>query len=132
MAAQARSLSLYDPSILGPAVGEVFKKLNPATLWRNPIMFVVEIVSAAATILFVRDLLVGSGASFSGQISLWLWFTVLFANFAEAVAEGRGKAQAASLRRTQSQAVAKRLDAPNGTKGQEGAGPPPEGGATGS
>src|SRR5438105_11184280 len=109
MAAQARSLSLYDPSILGPAVGDAFKKLNPATLWRNPIMFVVEIVSAATTILFVRDLVAGSGASFSGQISLWLWFTVLFANFAEAVAEGRGKAQAASLRRTQSRPIGKRL-----------------------
>ena len=119
MATQARSLSLFDPSILGPAVGDAFRKLNPATLWRNPIMFVVEIVSMATTILFVRDLLVGSGASFSGQISLWLWFTVLFANFAEAVAEGRGKAQAASLRRTQSQAVAKRLDAANATKWQE-------------
>src|SRR5229473_3362295 len=110
MATQARSLSLFDPSILGPAVGDAVKKLNPATLWRNPIMFVVEIVSAATTILFIRDLVAGSGASFSGQISLWLWFTVVFANFAEAVAEGRGKAQAASLRRTQSQAVAKRLD----------------------
>src|SRR5438132_10636746 len=119
MAAHARSLSLFDPTILGPAVGDAFKKLNPATLWRNPVMFVVEIVSAATTILFVRDLIVGSGASFSGQISLWLWFTVLFANFAEAVAEGRGKAQAASLRRTQSQAIAKRLDAANATKWQE-------------
>jgi K+-transporting ATPase ATPase B chain len=68
-------------------------------------MFAVEVVSVATTILFARDLLVGSGGGFSGQISLWLWFTVLFANFAEAVAEGRGKAQAATLRRTQSQAV---------------------------
>jgi K+-transporting ATPase ATPase B chain len=119
MAVQAKSLSLYDPSILGPAAGDAFRKLNPATLWHNPIMFVVEIVSAATTILFVRDLFVGSGAGFSGQISLWLWFTVLFANFAEAVAEGRGKAQAASLRRTQSQAIAKRLDAANATKWQE-------------
>src|SRR3984893_7683913 len=115
MAAQAKSLSLFDPSILGPAVGDAFKKLNPATLWRTPVMFVVEIVSAATTILFVRDLFAGSGASFSGQISLWLWFTVLFANFAEAVAEGRGKAQAASLRRTQSQAIAKQADAANAT-----------------
>src|SRR5580692_3256224 len=116
MAAQAKSLSLFDPSILGPAVGDAFKKLNPATLWRNPIMFVVEIVSMATTILFVRDLFVGSGASFSGQISLWLWFTVLFANFAEAVAEGRGKAQAASLRATQTQAVAKLLPSGQGTE----------------
>jgi K+-transporting ATPase ATPase B chain len=119
MAAQARSLSLFDPTILGPAVGDSFRKLNPATLWRNPVMFTVEVVSAATTILFVRDLFAGTGASFSGQISLWLWFTVLFANFAEAVAEGRGKAQAASLRRTQQQAVAKRLDAANATKWTE-------------
>src|ERR1700675_5066406 len=115
MAVQAKSLSLYDPSILGPAVGDAVRKLHPATLGHNPIMFVVEIVSAATTILFVRDLFAGSGAGFSGQISLWLWFTVLFANFAEAVAEGRGKAQAASLRATQTQAVAKRLADKDGT-----------------
>src|SRR6202162_3041446 len=115
MATQARSLSLFDPTILGPAVGDAFRKLDPRTLWRNPVMFTVEIVSAATTILFVRDLVAGSGAGFSGQISLWLWFTVLFANFAEAVAEGRGKAQAASLRATQTQAVAKRLADKDGT-----------------
>src|SRR6266851_4696603 len=109
MATQARSLSLFDPSILGSAVGDAFRKLNPATLWRNPVMFVVEVVSAATTILFIRDLIVGSGAGFSGQISLWLWFTVLFANFAEAVAEGRGKAQA----------VAKRLPAANSKDWQD-------------
>src|SRR5258706_11948278 len=119
MAAQAKSLSLFDPTILGPAVGDALKKLNPRTLWRNPVMFVVEIVSMSTTILFVRDLFVGSGASFSGQISLWLWFTVLFANFAEAVAEGRGKAQAASLRATQTQAVAKLLPSGQGTEWQE-------------
>jgi potassium-transporting ATPase ATP-binding subunit len=115
----AQSQSLFDPAILGPAAGDAFLKLDPRTLWRNPVMFTVEIVSAATTILFVRDLFAGSGASFSGQISLWLWFTVLFANFAEAVAEGRGKAQAASLRRTQSQALAKRLDAANSTQWRE-------------
>jgi K+-transporting ATPase ATPase B chain len=119
MATQARSLSLFDPSILGPAVGDALRKLDPRTLWRNPVMFTVEIVSAATTILFVRDLVVGSGAGFSGQISLWLWFTVLFANFAEAVAEGRGKAQAATLRRTQSQAVAKRLPIAESSQWQE-------------
>src|ERR1700722_2693779 len=115
----AQTRSLFDPAILGPAVGDALRKLDPRSLWRNPVMFTVEIVSAATTVLFVRDLIVGSGASFSGQISLWLWFTVLFANFAEAVAEGRGKAQAASLRRTQSQAVAKRLAAANATSWQE-------------
>jgi len=118
MAAQSRSL--FDPAIIGPAVGDAFKKLNPRTLCRNPVMFAVEVVSAATTILFVRDLLVGTGtAGFSGQISLWLWFTVLFANFAEAVAEGRGKAQAASLRATQTQAVAKLLPSGQGTEWQE-------------
>src|SRR5712691_7975895 len=117
MAAQSRSL--FDPAILGPAVGDALKKLNPRKLWRNPVMFAVEIVSAATTILFVRDLFAGTGAWFSGQISLWLWFTVLFANFAEAVAEGRGKAQAASLRRAQSQAIAKRLDAGSSIGWQE-------------
>jgi K+-transporting ATPase ATPase B chain len=119
MAAQAKSPSLFDPAILGPAVGGAFQKLDPRTLGRNPVMFAVEIVSVATTILFIRDLIVGSGAAFSGQISLWLWFTVLFANFAEAVAEGRGKAQAASLRRTQSQAVAKRLEAADSARWQE-------------
>ena len=69
-------------------------------LWRNPVMFVVEIVSTLTTILFIRDLLTGGAhLGFAFQINLWLWFTVLFANFAEAVAEGRGKAQAATLRR---------------------------------
>src|SRR5580658_6233182 len=115
----AQSRSLFDPAILGPAVGDAFRKLDPRHMWRNPVMFVVEIVSAATTILFVRDLLFGPGAWFSGQISLWLWFTVLFANFAEAVAEGRGKAQAASLRRTQTQAVAKRLAGKDSTQWQE-------------
>src|SRR5579884_3342218 len=110
MAVQARSASLFDPAILGPAVGDAFRKLDPRTLWHNPVMFTVEVVSLVTTILFIRDLIAGTGAGFSGQISLWLWFTVLFANFAEAVAEGRGKAQAASLRRTQSQAIAKRFD----------------------
>ena len=117
MAAQSRSL--FDPAIVGPAIGDAFKKLDPRTLWRNPVMFVVGIVSATTTILFVRDLFAGSGALFSGQISLWLWFTVLFANFAEAVAEGRGKAQAASLRATQTQAVAKLLPSGQGTEWQE-------------
>jgi K+-transporting ATPase ATPase B chain len=105
-----RKTSLFDPKILGPAVGESFKKLNPKTLFRNPVMFVVEVVAALTTILFVRDLAAGIGNPlFDGQISLWLWFTVVFANFAEAVAEGRGKAQAESLRKTRTETPAKRL-----------------------
>jgi K+-transporting ATPase ATPase B chain len=114
MTQRARQISLSDPSLLGPACWDSFRKLDPRTLARNPVMFVVEVVAAVTTILFVRDLFAGAAgtfetASFSGQISAWLWITVLFANFAEAVAEGRGKAQAASLRRTRSETVAKRL-----------------------
>jgi K+-transporting ATPase ATPase B chain len=104
--------TMTDPKILWPAIGDAFKKLNPRLMMRNPVMFVVEIVSMLTTVLFIRDLVTGAGnLGFSFQINLWLWFTVLFANFAEAVAEGRGKAQAASLRKTKTEALAKRLDA---------------------
>jgi potassium-transporting ATPase ATP-binding subunit len=102
--------TITDPKILIPAIGESFKKLNPVTLVKNPVMFVVEVVALLVTVLFVRDVIMGAGNySFSIQIILWLWFTVLFANFAEAVAEGRGKAQAASLRATKTDIVAKKL-----------------------
>jgi K+-transporting ATPase ATPase B chain len=102
--------SLLNADILVSAIGDAFKKLSPLTMVRNPVMFVVEILAALVTILFIRDLVAGTtGLGFSFQIILWLWFTVLFANFAEAVAEGRGKAQAASLRATRSEVVAKRL-----------------------
>ena len=104
---------MLDPSIVGPAIGDSFRKLDPRTLARNPVMFAVEIVAAAATILFVRDLFVSIGAAvFTGQITIWLWFTVLFANFAEAVAEGRGKAQANTLRKMRSDTIAKVLVEP--------------------
>jgi potassium-transporting ATPase ATP-binding subunit len=107
---RARVLALTDPSIVVPAIGESFRKLDPRTLVRNPVMFVVAVVALVSTILFVRDLAEGAGDPlFSGQIVLWLWFTVLFANFAEAVAEGRGKAQAANLRKTRTETIAKRL-----------------------
>ena len=112
---QVRPLSLLDRSLLVPAIGAAFRKLDPRTLVKNPVMFCVEIVSVLTTIFFVRDLVAGTGtvigtnALFSGQITLWLWFTVLFANFAEAVAEGRGKAQADTLRRTRTETKAKRL-----------------------
>jgi potassium-transporting ATPase ATP-binding subunit len=107
---RARAFALTDPSIVVPAIGESFRKLDPRTLIRNPVMFVVEVVALVSTGLFVRDLVRGSGDPlFSGQIVLWLWFTVLFANFAEAVAEGRGKAQAENLRKTRTETMAKRL-----------------------
>ena len=110
---QTRSRSattLTDTKIVIPAIGEAFKKLSPRVMIRNPVMFVVEVVATLTTILFLRDLLTGAGNyGFSFQINLWLWFTVVFANFAEAVAEGRGKAQAATLRRAKTETMAKLL-----------------------
>jgi K+-transporting ATPase ATPase B chain len=105
---------LADPKILWPAIGASFRKLDPRVLIKNPVMFVVEVVSALVTVLFIRDLVMGGGnLGFAFQIILWLWFTVLFANFAEAVAEGRGKAQAESLRRTRTETQAKLLARPD-------------------
>ncbi|TLG75566.1 potassium-transporting ATPase subunit KdpB [Methylocystis sp. B8] len=101
---------LFDAGIIKRAAVDAFKKLDPRRLARNPVIFVTEIVSAVVTVFFVRDLVAQNGvAYFSGQIAAWLWFTVLFANFAEAVAEGRGKAQADALRKTRTDTHAKRL-----------------------
>ena len=114
-----RPLAILDRSLIVPAIWASFRKLDPRTLVKNPVMFCVEIVSVLTTIFFLRDLFVGGGtvigtnALFSGQITVWLWFTVLFANFAEAVAEGRGKAQADALRRTRTETKAKHLLAAN-------------------
>ncbi|MDP9248676.1 MAG: HAD-IC family P-type ATPase, partial [Candidatus Dormibacteraeota bacterium] len=107
-----RHSSLVDRQILLPAIVESFKKLDPRWQARNPVMFVVEVGSVITTIVFVAGLFQGASGStelFVGQVTVWLWFTVLFANFAEAVAEGRGKAQAAALRRTRSELIARRL-----------------------
>src|ERR1700733_11338675 len=91
----ARSRPLFDPEIVRRATKDSFVKLNPVTLLKNPVMFVVEVGAALTTLLLIRDIATGAGnIGFSVQISLWLWFTVLFANFAEAMAEARGKAQA--------------------------------------
>jgi K+-transporting ATPase ATPase B chain len=101
---------MMNAAILVPAIGQAFLKLNPATLWRNQVMFVVEVVTLLTTLLLIRDIVVGaSHLGFGIQINLWLWFTLLFANFAEAVAEGRGRAQADSLRRAKTDAVARRM-----------------------
>jgi K+-transporting ATPase ATPase B chain len=114
-----RPLAILDRSLIVPAIWASFRKLDPRTLVKNPVMFCVEIVSVLTTFFFLRDLIAGTGtvvgtnALFSGQITIWLWFTVLFANFAEAVAEGRGKAQADALRRTRTETKAKRLQAAN-------------------
>jgi K+-transporting ATPase ATPase B chain len=100
--------ALADPEIIVPAIGTAFAKLDPRTLIRNPVMFVVEVVAALTTVLFIGDLIAGGeNLGFTFQIILWLWFTVLFANFAEAVAEGRGKAQADALRQTRTETQAK-------------------------
>jgi K+-transporting ATPase ATPase B chain len=109
--------ALTDLDILGPAILSAFAKLDPRILVRNPVMFVVEVVAVLTSVLLVRDLAVGGeNLGFAFQIILWLWFTVLFANFAEAVAEGRGKAQADALRRTRTETQAKLLAGSNGSK----------------
>ena len=104
-----RSAAILDPAILWPAFIDAFRKLDPRMLWHTPVMFVVAVVASLTTVLLLRDIAVGNpGIAFSLQINIWLWLTVIFANFAEAVAEGRGKAQAASLRRGRAEAVANR------------------------
>jgi len=106
----AQTHSLFDRRIIGPAIVDSFKKLNPLSLLKNPVIFVTEVGAAVTTLgLFLRSEKEPSG--FVLQITLWLWFTVLFANFAEAMAEGRGKAQARELRKTRTQTVAGRLRA---------------------
>src|SRR5262249_17478679 len=107
--------ALFDPKIVVPAIGSAFVKLDPRTLLKNPVMFVLEVVTALTTVILIRDLVVGGEhIGFEFQIVLWLWFTVLFANFAEAGAEGRGKGQAAALRRPRTEAQAKLLTGPGG------------------
>jgi K+-transporting ATPase ATPase B chain len=105
---QTPASALLDPKIVWPAIGASFVKLDPRTLMKNPVMFVLEIVTALVTIILIRDLVTGGEhLLFEVQIIVWLWFTVLFANFSEAVAEGRGKAQAEALRRTRTETQAK-------------------------
>jgi potassium-transporting ATPase ATP-binding subunit len=109
MATKARPL--FDLAIVVPSIGESFKKLNPIHMWKNPVMFVTEVGAALTTLdlYFTKD-----SRMFVLQISLWLWFTVIFANFAEAMAEGRGKAQADTLRKSRTKTSARKL-MPNGT-----------------
>jgi potassium-transporting ATPase ATP-binding subunit len=102
---------IWDTAIVGPAIGEAFRKLDPRHLWHNPVMFVVEVGAVMTTVALIANL-VGpdSGPTwFITWITAWLWFTVLFSNFAEAMAEGRGKAQAETLRRTRTETMAKVL-----------------------
>ncbi|HYN09821.1 MAG TPA: potassium-transporting ATPase subunit KdpB [Vicinamibacterales bacterium] len=112
MSEPARRISLWDPRIVRGAIDASFRKLDPRVQIKNPVMFIVEVGSVLTTLIFVQDLAGGGGRPlFTGQVAFWLWFTVLFANFAEAMAEGRGKAQADTLRRTRTETVANRLTA---------------------
>ena len=117
--------TMLDPAILVPAIGQSFAKLDPRVMIKNPVMFVVEIVAMLTTIIFVREAVTGDAAhlGFTFQIIVWLWLTVVFANFAEAVAEGRGKAQAATLRRARTETMAKRLASLDAADYQEVAAP---------
>ena len=100
-------MSIWDPVIVRQAIVDSLRKLDPRTQFRNPVMFIVEVGSLLTTLIFVQELVTGVGRPlFTGQVAFWLWFTVLFANFAEAMAEGRGKAQADTLRKTRTETVA--------------------------
>ncbi len=109
-----RARPLLDPPIVKRAIGDSFVKLHPRLMMKNPVMFVVEVGAAMTTLEIFKELAMGHPIGFTFQITLWLWFTVLFANFAEAMAEGRGKAQADTLRKTKTETMAKRLK--NGKK----------------
>src|SRR5450631_3280384 len=111
----AKTHSIFDPAIIIPAIGASFQKLNPAHMLGNPVMFVTEVGAMITTaLLFIG----GQGASFGFllQITLWLWFTVIFANFAEAMAEGRGKAQADTLRKARTQTYGHRITSSGSTE----------------
>src|SRR5438874_746515 len=101
--------AIWNTSIVKRALLDAVIKLNPRTMMKNPVMFVVEIGSVMTTLLVIRDAFARTPIGFGLQITLWLWFTVLFANFAEAMAEGRGKAQADTLRKAKTETVANRL-----------------------
>jgi potassium-transporting ATPase ATP-binding subunit len=113
MSDKSKKISIWDAKIIRRAVLDSFRKLDPRAMMRNPVMFVVEVGSALTTLQLVRGLVVPvagvTDTRFELQITLWLWFTALFANFAEALAEGRGKAQADNLRRARTETTAKRL-----------------------
>jgi potassium-transporting ATPase ATP-binding subunit len=110
MTERATKLSMWDPGIVSEAIGASFRKLDPRIQIKNPVMFIVEVGSLLTTLAWIQELAAGTGSPlFTGQVAFWLWFTVLFANFAEAMAEGRGKAQAATLRRAKTETMAVRI-----------------------
>ena len=101
--------NLWQSDLMKQAIKDSIPKLDPRTLWRNPVMFAVEMGAVLTTLITVRDIIANGNFGFDVQISIWLWFTILFANFAEALAEGRGRAQAETLRQARSEAIANRL-----------------------
>src|ERR1019366_9435218 len=103
-----KSVSIFDPKIVMPAIGDAFKKLNPRLMVKNPVMFVTLVGAVISSVEAFRS---PGQTLFVAQIAVWLWFTVLFANFAEAVAEGRGKAQAKALGQTRTQTNANKISA---------------------
>jgi K+-transporting ATPase ATPase B chain len=110
MSERARTISIWDAAIVRQASIDALKKLDPRLQIKNPVMFIVEVGSLLTTMIFVQELMNGGGNPlFTGQVVFWLWFTVIFANFAEAMAEGRGKAQADTLRKTRTETTANRI-----------------------
>jgi K+-transporting ATPase ATPase B chain len=110
MSERARTISIWDPGIVRQALVDSLWKLDPRIQFKNPVMFIVEVGSLLTTIIFIQELAGGTGRPlFTGQVAFWLWFTVIFANFAEAMAEGRGKAQADTLRKARTETIANRL-----------------------
>jgi potassium-transporting ATPase ATP-binding subunit len=107
--ARVQHANLFDRAVVRPAIRDSFRKLDPRLQAKNPVMFVVFVGAAIVSVLLIRDVARGTAVLFNLQIALWLWFTLLFANFAEAMAEGRGKAQAAALRRGRTETMARRL-----------------------
>ncbi len=117
---KTQTSSMVSGDLVLQATADSFRKLSPRTLIRNPVIFVTEVVAAVVTVIAASDIATGQASAFSTQIAAWLWFTVLFANFAEAIAEGRGRAQAEALRRTRTQTRAKRLLMPGNRDLYEG------------
>jgi potassium-transporting ATPase ATP-binding subunit len=113
MTKREKTTSIWNTKIIKRAIGDSFRKLDPRTMMKNPVMFVVEVGSALTTLQLIRGIIAPAGGvtntAFELQITLWLWFTVLFANFAEAMAEGRGKAQADNLRKSKTETIAHRV-----------------------
>jgi K+-transporting ATPase ATPase B chain len=106
---KAAKINIWQARFVIPAIKDSFKKLNPLLMARNPVMFIVELVSIVTTLIVIGDIVTGRNVLFNLQISLWLWFTIIFANFSEALAEGQGRAQADSLKKNRSESMAKRL-----------------------